>query len=59
MDSFCLGQTYTRITKQFIRDNADLLFVFKQDDFSLRHNYFHYVTPDVSFKFFQNICATA
>lgn len=37
IDSFYLCQTYTRIPKHLIRDNANLIIMFKQDDLNLKH----------------------
>lgn len=39
IDSFYLCQTYTHIPKHLIRDNANLLILFKQDDLNLKHIY--------------------
>lgn len=58
IDCFYLGQTYSKIPKQLIRDNANLLIMFKQDDLNLHHIYSDHVSPDVSFKEFQEMCAT-
>lgn len=59
IDSFYLGQSYSNIPKHLIRDNANLLIVFKQDDLNLRHIYKDHVNTDVSFDEFRNICAIA
>ncbi|KAG5313760.1 LIPHB Lipase, partial [Acromyrmex insinuator] len=37
VDCFYLCQTYARIPKHLIRDNANLLILFKQDDTNLKH----------------------
>jgi GTPase SAR1 family protein len=39
IDCFYLCQTYSRIPKQLIGDNANLLILFKQDNLNLRHIY--------------------
>lgn len=57
VDSFFLGQSYSRIGKQLIRDNCNFLIVFKQDDTNLRHIYSDHVSPDMSFQRFQDMCA--
>lgn len=59
IDSFYLGQTYSKIPKQLVRDNANLLVVFKQDEMNLRHIFTDHVTPDISFGDLKNICALA
>lgn len=56
IDSFYLNQTYSKIPKQLIRDNANLLVVFKQDDVNLRHIYDEHVTTDMSWKQFREMC---
>lgn len=57
IDSFYLSQTYTRIPKHLIRDNANFLIVFKQDDMNLRHIFNDHVNPDMQFNTFQRVCA--
>lgn len=39
IDSFYLSQSYTRIPKHLIRDNANFIILFKQDDLNLKHIY--------------------
>jgi len=39
VDCFYLCQTYARIYKHLIRDNAKLLILFKQDSINLKHVY--------------------
>lgn len=57
IDCFYLAQTYSRVPKQLIRDNSNLIIMFKQDDLNLHHIYSDHVAPDVSFKTFQEMCA--
>ena len=57
IDSFYLCQTYSRIPKQLIRDNANFLIIFKQDDMNLRHIYNDHVNSDMAFNEFREICA--
>lgn len=60
VDSFYLGQTYSRIPKQLVRDNANVLVVFKQDDLNLRHIYNDHVNTDVTYGVFKDsICSAA
>lgn len=56
IDSFFLCQTYSHISKQLIRDNANLLIIFKQDEINLRHIFQNHVNPDMNFKKFLDIC---
>lgn len=57
IDSFYLCQTYSRIPKHLIRDNANLLILFKQDDMNLKHVYNDHVNTDMSFNEFRNMCS--
>ncbi len=59
IDTFYLGQTYSRIPKQLIRDNANLLIIFKQDDMNLKHIYSDHVNTDMSFERFRQLCSLA
>ena len=56
-DTFYLCQTYSSIPKQLIRDNANLLIIFKQDHTNLKHIYDDHVNVDMSFSLFKNICS--
>lgn len=57
IDSFYLCQTYTCIPKHLVRDNANVLMLFKQDELNLRHCYDDHVTTDMSFYNFKELCA--
>lgn len=57
IDSFYLCQTYTRIPKHLIRDNANFLILFKQDDLNLKHIYQDHVGTDMTFDQFKNMCS--
>lgn len=57
IDSFYLNQTYTKIPKQLIRDNSNLLVLFKQDDINLRHIYDEHVGTDMSWAQFREMCS--
>lgn len=57
VDSFYLGQSYTRIPKHLIRDNSNFLIVFSQDATNLRHIYEDHVNTDMSFDAFRKLCA--
>lgn len=57
-DCFYLCQTYSSIPKQLIRDNANLLVIFQQDNTNLKHIYDDHVNNDMSFQKFKDICSS-
>lgn len=57
VDVFYLSQTYSRIPKQLIRDNANLIIAFRQDNTNLKHIYEAHVGSDMTFNEFISICA--
>lgn len=57
IDSFYLCQTYARIPKHLVRDNANLLIIFRQDDLNLRHIYSEHVGADMTFDQFKSMCS--
>lgn len=59
IDSIYIGQTYSKIPKQLIRDNVNLLVIFKQDDTNLKHIYNEHVGVDMSYEKFKLLCKTA
>lgn len=56
VDCFYLSQTYARISKHLVRDNANFLIIFKQDDKNLRHIYNDHVNTDMVFEQFKALC---
>lgn len=58
VDCFYLIQTYSRVPKQLIRDNANVIIAFRQDEMNLRHIFDDHVSPDMSFDQFRQMCAT-
>lgn len=56
VDCFYLSQSYARIPKHLIRDNVNLLILFKQDAMNLRHVYDDHVNTDMTFKMFNKLC---
>jgi len=56
LNCFYLCQTYSKIPKQLIRDNANFIILFKQDDMNLKHVYNNHVGSDVSFTEFKEMC---
>lgn len=57
IDCFYLAQTYSSVPKQLIRDNANLIVLFQQDNRNLRHLYNDHVTIDMSFEAFRRLCS--
>lgn len=53
-----MTQTYSKIPKQLIRDNAYLQLVFKQDDTNLRHIYSEHVNKDIPWSQFKDLCSS-
>lgn len=58
VDCFYLCQTYARIPKHLLRDNANLLILFKQDGTNLKHVYNDHVNTDMSYEDFSELCRT-
>lgn len=56
VDCFYLAQTYAAISKQLIRDNANLIILFQQDMTNLKHIYEDHVNVDMSFDDFKDLC---
>ncbi len=56
IDSFYLVQTYSSVPKQLIRDNANFLVLFCQDDTNLCHVYRDHVNTDMAFVEFHQMC---
>lgn len=56
VDSFYLCQTYARIPKHLIRDNSNIIILFKQDEMNLKHVYDDHVTTDMTFTTFKELC---
>lgn len=56
VDCFYLCQTYAKIPKHLIRDNANLLILFKQDGTNLKHIYDDHVNTDMSYEDFRALC---
>lgn len=59
IDSIYIGQTYSKIPKQLIRDNVNVLVLFKQDETNLKHIYNDHVGSDIMYKTFREICSMA
>lgn len=57
VECFYLNQTYSKIPKQLIRDNANLIILFRQDDINLRHVYDEHVNTDMPWSQFKEMCS--
>ena len=58
VDIFYLAQSYSKVPKQLIRDNANLIVLFKQDERNLKHVYNEHCSGDMSFIEFKLFCTT-
>jgi hypothetical protein len=56
---FLLCQSYARIHKSLIRDNANFIILFNQDMLNMRHVFDDYLSSDFPFLVFQNLCKFA
>lgn len=56
VDSFYLSQTYARIPKHLVRDNANFLVLFRQDEMNLKHIYNDHVNTDMTYDQFKGLC---
>lgn len=56
IDCFYLCQTYTKVPKHLIRDNTNLIILFKQDELNLKHVHTDHVNSDMSFENFKLLC---
>lgn len=56
IDCFLLCQSYAHILKHLVRDNANFIILFEQDDLNLKHIYKDHVT-DLSYEKFKRLCS--
>ena len=56
IDVAYICQTYSKIPKQLIRDNCNVIVLFKQDDINLRHIFDEHVSPDMTYEDFKQVC---
>ena len=56
IDVFFLTQSYVRVGKHLIRDNSNVIILFKQDSINLKHVYDEHVNTDMKFDKFKEIC---
>ncbi len=57
VDCFYLCQSYAATPKHLVRDNVNLLILFRQDEVNLKHVYQDHVNTDMDFEKFKNLCA--
>ena len=58
IDIFYLAQSYSKVPKQLIRDNANLIVLFKQDETNLKHVYNEHCSGDMTYMQFKHFCFT-
>lgn len=57
VDCFYLSQSYAHIPKHLIRENANLVVLFKQDDMNLKHIFSDFgISADMTFDTFKTMC---
>ena len=56
IDVIYLMQTYSKIPKPLITDNSDFIILFEMDAMNIKHSYDDYVSCDMNFESFQNLC---
>ena len=56
VDCFYLCQSYAHNQKHLVRDNVNLLIIFRQDDVNLKHLYEDHVNSDMTFTQFKDLC---
>ena len=64
---FCMGRhknvdfyfchSYAHVPKHLVKDNVNLLFLFRQDDANFKHLYDDHVNSDMSYTQFKNLCS--
>ena len=59
VDIVFLNQSYANIYKHLVRENANLILIFKQDLSSLKHIFEDHVAPDMKFDKFCEMCSLA
>ena len=56
VDCFYLSQNYFKLPRQTIRENANFICLFKQDNKNINHIYNDHVSSDMSINEFRNLC---
>lgn len=57
IDVAFLCQTYVSINKHLIRDNANIIVIFRSDDVNSRYIFNEHISPDMSYEKFKDICS--
>jgi len=57
VDCFYLCQSYAAVPKHLVRDNVNLLILFRQDEVNLKHIYADHVNTDMKYDKFQKLCS--
>lgn len=57
VDCFYLCQSYAQIPKHLVRDNVNMLVLFRQDDLNLKHIYDDHVNSDMPYAQFKELCS--
>lgn len=57
IDCFYLCQSYAQIPKHLVRDNVNMLVIFRQDDMNLKHVYNDHVNTDMPYMQFKDLCS--
>ena len=58
IDVFYLAQSYSKVPKQLLRDNANFIVLFKQYETNLKHVYNEHCSGDMSYSEFKDFCTT-
>ncbi|KAL4090178.1 hypothetical protein QTP88_025077 [Uroleucon formosanum] len=58
IDVCYLTQSYSKVPKQLLRDNANFIVLFKQDETNLKHVYMEHCSGDMSYSEFKDFCTS-
>lgn len=56
ISSLLANQSYAAVPKHLVRDNANVVVLFNQDNLNLKHVYLDHATSDMSFEDFKEMC---
>ena len=56
LNCYYIGQSYCKIPRHLIRDNANFIILFKNDELSRKHIFEEHVNVDMDFKTFSKMC---
>ena len=57
VDCFYLCQTYVHVSKHLVRDNLNLLAIFRQDEVNLKHIIYDQVNTNMTYVKFKELCS--